>query len=524
MAITSDGRVTVRDATIESIPLGKVAANWTTRGGDVVVDPITAEPLSGRFVGRATVPSTPGRPTRVDATFADIRTGQLAETLTHGELRLTGTAGGKLDATIPPDPKALAIDLTLRAADLTVQGVPVGTVAATIRGKGEVIEYKLTADGAVGKLRFQGNVPLGGPAPEKPANAEIRAAGFGPADVARLLGVDSVPAELKGRAAIDANLRALRPDPGAVAAHGFVEVRDLRWGDGFAIGDLRGILERTADWWRIDDLRGDLLGGVASGVGWGATPERGPRTAAFRLEIDRAALSRVLAFAPWLAKRAEGFGTLRLSGEMEETLSGSAELSVTQARLAGVAIADLRLPAEFTYNPADSRGTVRLNRWSATLAGGRVQGSGWLRSGLDKSFALDMTLADVDVESLMRIGSAEARPGSGKVNGRVALGGPDPAAPRSYRGTIGLGLHDASIGEIPVIRALDRFLARRRAGRSRRAGCGPRSPMGGCSSTISAWKAGCSRSTGRASSRSRGPSTWSSWSTRTRSSPRRARR
>ncbi len=323
--LTSDGRVSIRDATVESIPLGEVAANWQTQGGDVVIDPVTARPLSGRFVGRATIPGSPGRPTRVDATFADIQSDQLADVLTHRQLKVTGSAGGKLDATIPADPKALAVDLTLRAPDLTVQGVPVGTVSAMIRGKGEVIEYELTADGATGKVRFQGSVPLGGPAPEKPANAEIRVADFGPAEIARLLGIDGFPAELKGRAAIDANLRALRPDPTTVAAHGFVEIRDLRWGDRLPLGDLRGIVERTADWWRIDDLRGDLLGGVASGVARGVTPARGPRTVGFRLDIDRAVLARLLASAPWLAQRAEGFGTLRLSGQMEETFAGSGE-------------------------------------------------------------------------------------------------------------------------------------------------------------------------------------------------------
>ncbi len=463
-ALTSEGRIAIRNATVEVIPLGDVAATWTTRGGDVVVDPITARPLSGRFVGRATIPGSPGRPTRVGATFANIRTDQLADALTHGQLKLTGTASGKLDATIPPDPKTLSLDVTLRAPDLTVQGVPAGTASAMVRGKGGVIEYEVTADGGAGKVQFLGSVPLGGPAPDKPANAELRASEFGPADVARLIGIDGFPADLKGRAAIDANLRLLRRDPGSVAVHGFLEGLDLRWGDRFPIGDLRGILERTADSWRIDEVRGNLLDGVADGVAWGTTPARGPRTVVFRLETDRAALSRMLAFAPWLARRAEGFGTLRLSGQMEETLSGSAELSVTRASLGGVPISDLRVPVEFVYHPAESRGTIRLNRWTSGLAGGRVQGSGWLRSGLDRSFAVDLVLADVDVESLMRIGAGEARPGSGKVNGRVALNGADPAVPRAYRGRVEMTLHDASIGEIPVIRALDRFLGAAQGG------------------------------------------------------------
>ena len=465
VTVTSDGRIAIRGASGHSIPWGDVSAMWATRGGDVVVDEIRARPLGGNFQGRATIPGATGRPARVDATFADIRMGRLADVLTHGRLKLTGTAGGRLDATIPADPKALAVDLTLRAPDLTIQGVPAGSVAAAIRGKGEVIEYELTADGPVGKVRFKGDVPLGGPAPDRPANAEIKASGFGPADVAHLVGIDGFPAELKGLAAIDANLRALRPDLGTLGVHGLVEARDLRWaGDvPIPIGDLRGILARTADSWRIDEIRGDLLGGVANGLAWGATPAGRPHESAFRLETDRALLSQLLAPAPWLASRAEGFGTLRLTGQMAETLSGTAELSVVHARLAGLTISDLRLPAEFAYHPAERRGTLRLLRWNARIAGGRAQGSGWLRTGLDKSFALDLALADADVEGL-RVGAADARPGSGKVHGRVALAGADPARVRTYRGRVEMGLRDASIGDVPVIRALDRFLGAEQGG------------------------------------------------------------
>lgn len=464
LTFTSDGTVVVHSATVEAIPLGDVKADWATAGDEVVVKEITARPFSGTFTGRATVPGAAGRPVRVEATFSGIRTDQLADALTRGQFKLTGTAGGKLTATIPADPKGLAVDLTLEAPDLTVQGVPAGVVSAAIRGKGETIAYEVTADGPVGRARFRGSVPLAGPTPEKPANAELKASGFGLSDLASLLGASILPPELKGRAEIDANLRARGPDLGAVGVHGFIEVRDLRWGDAFPIGGLRGVVLRTANAWRIDSIRGELAGGVASGLAWGETPKDGAGSVGFEIETDRAMLARLLAFAPGLAKGAEGFGTLRLAGRMEGTLAANAELSVANARLAGVPIADLRVPADFTYHPAESRGTLEVRRATGRVVGGRVQGSGWLRVGLDKSFSADLTLADVDVESLMRIGSAAARPGSGKVNGKLTVGGADPSRPRTFRGRIELGLHDASIGDIPVIRTLDRFLGAAQGG------------------------------------------------------------
>ena len=89
---------------------------------------------------------------------------------------------------------------------------------------------------------------------------------------------------MKGTTAIVANLRARSADLTKVAVHGFVEVRDLRWGDAFPIGNLRGVVLRTADAWRVDTIRGDLAGGVAQGEAWGQTPQRpgGRRSARLR--------------------------------------------------------------------------------------------------------------------------------------------------------------------------------------------------------------------------------------------------
>ena len=115
---TSDGRVAIRDAIVESIPLGEVAAIWATRGDEVVVREFRARPFSGSLTGHHD-PHRIGR-ARVEATL-DIRTDQFADL--HGG-RFSGTA--ELDATIATDPKALAIDLTLQAPDLTLQGVLAG--------------------------------------------------------------------------------------------------------------------------------------------------------------------------------------------------------------------------------------------------------------------------------------------------------------------------------------------------------------------------------------------------------------
>ncbi len=456
--VRSEGKVKVRDMTVESVPLGDVVATWVTQGDEIIVKDLQARPFSGRLDGHATIPTSPGRPIRLVADFTKIDARQLSSALAKDAFKLEGLANGRLTASIPADLKDLKADLTLSSTALAVQGVPTGQVLATIRGKGEVLEYEVTADGPKGKVRFKGNLPLAGKVEDRAANAALQAAGFSLNDVWNLLGVKGAPSHLLGRAAIDANLRA-RPEANlTLGLHGNVEVRDLRWGQAYPLGNFRGVLAKTPASFRLDSIRGELLGGAFSGVVWGDTPTHAPPGVNFELQTDRASLPRVFAFSPTLVKRLEGFGTVRLTGRMDETLRVSAEVDVPHARFAGIPLSELRIPAELTLNPAVGIGTLHSRRWSARISGGKVVGTASMKIGPDRGFATDMTLTDVDLGTILRVESTAARPGSGKVSGKITLNGPDPTLPQRFRGKIELRLNDAALGDIPVIRELGRFL------------------------------------------------------------------
>jgi translocation and assembly module TamB len=464
LVFRSEGKAEVRGMVVESVPLGDVVATWATVGDEIQIKEFQARPFSGRLDGRAAIPITAGRPIRVLADFSKIDTAELSSTLAKDTVKLVGLASGRVSATIPTDLKALKVELSLTSPSLSVQGIPTGKVLATVVGKGELLEYELTADGPNGKVRFKGNFPLSGRPEDRAANAELQAAGFTLSDIWSLLGIKGAPTQLLGRAAIDANLRA-RPETSlALGIHGNVEVRDLRWGQVYPLGNLRGVLAKTPASFRLDSLRGDLLGGAFSGIIWGDTPADGRPGMNFELETNRALLSRVFAFSPMLVKKLEGYGTVRVNGRMDETLRATAEVSVSQARFAGIPLADLRVPAELSIDPASGNGLLQARRWSVRLAGGRVQGSSTMKVGVDRSFNVDLGLTDIDVGTIARVESNAARPGSGKVSGKISINGPDPTHPQRFRGRIELGLSDASLGDVPVIRELGRFLGAAQGG------------------------------------------------------------
>ncbi len=462
--LTTDGKLRVRDANVESLPLGDVVATWATEGDDIHVKELAARPFSGRLSGEATIPVRPGRPAKIKIDFTSVDTDQLSKSLSGGALKMTGIANGHLRATIPPGFKGLDIDLKLDAPALTVQGVPAGTVSVTMKDVGDVLHYEATADGRDGKVRFKGDLPLSGPPNDRAANAELRAAGFTLAEVWTLLEVKGAPPTLTGRAAIDANLRVRQAGAIAVGIHGFLEVRDLHWGSHYPLGNLRGVLARTPVAWRIDTIRGDLFGGVAGGVVWGDTAVTGANAVNFELVADRASLGKAFGFLPHLERRLEGLGSIRLHGRMDSALRATADITVPHGRIAGIAISEVRIPGEISFVPVGGNGHVQARRFSARIAGGRVVGNASARVGEDRSFTTDLTLTDVDVETIARAESTASKPGSGKINGRIILSGPDPASPPHYRGRIDLNLRDAALGDIPVIRELSRFLGSAQGG------------------------------------------------------------
>ena len=88
------------------------------------------------------------------------------------------------------------------------------------------------------------------------------------------------------------------------------------------------------------------------------------------------------------------------------------------------------MPAEVSTSGGNGSGVLRLRRWSARLAGGRAHGDAWFHLGADRAFQSEVNLADVDLESIVRVASDARRPASGKISGKVTLAGPDPSQPR----------------------------------------------------------------------------------------------
>ena len=461
-AIETEGRGRVDRLKTGPLALGDVPFSWTTKGKDVAVTVTDARPLGGRLDAEATIPLDPGRPFTGSAKLENI---DVAAVSVQG-LALSGKASGRVDVSVPSDVTALAATVRLTSSDLTVQGVPAEHVLATVKARRGTIDYDLSAQSLGGTVRLKGEVPFGA-APVRPeTNGSVQAVNFSVERLLKARGFIGPAAHVSGRGAIDANLRAvLSGEAAGLYARGVAEFRDLHIGAASAPGKIRGEVAVSPKAWRVEPLSGDLLGGSLSGFVWG-TPAvengiRGPT--GFDLKLEHTPLKSLLALTPGLPAEADGAGALHIAGTLAESVHANVEYVVPRAHVSGFPLVELRIPCEIVVPPGGS-GTVRIRRWTARLAGGRIRGDASFRFGADRSFKTDLILSDIDLETIARSRSKSSRSTTGRISGKVTLAGSDSANPHGYRGNLDLDLDDASLVNMPVFREIDKFLGSARGG------------------------------------------------------------
>ncbi|WP_406697260.1 AsmA-like C-terminal region-containing protein [Singulisphaera sp. Ch08] len=466
--ITTDGTGQIARFQAGPVPLGDVPFRWMTDHASVLISDVEARPFGGRLSAEATIPVAGGGAAEGNATFREIDTARLSASIPGQGVKLTGKAEGSVAFVVPANANGIEAKLRIASPDLTFQGIPAEQVRASIRTEPGVLKYEVTADSLGGKLKAMGDIPLTSTPPAtqgKSANGEFRFVGFSLDQLWKAFQIAGRPSLLSGQGAIDANTRAvLEGATKGLWLHGFLNLDDLKWDQKESLGRLRGVVAKSPTVWRVEPLSGELMGGVANGLFWGTTPPQGNAEVGFNLRIERAALKRMLVFAPDLASRISGLGTLQFTGSFDQELRANASLSVDQAQFAGLPISEFQAPVVLAFTPSTGTGTVQIRPSSARVAGGQVRGDGSFRVGADRSFQGQVKLADIDLHTLNRLGSDSHRLATGRISGQISLAGPDLNLPERYRGRVILDLDDAALFSIPIFREVEKFLGSARGG------------------------------------------------------------
>ncbi|MDX2037601.1 MAG: AsmA-like C-terminal region-containing protein [Isosphaeraceae bacterium] len=381
-----------------------------------------------------------------------------------------GRLGGTIDLVLEDDLARLRVASHLDSERFLVEGVDLGplVIDASTTDAG-LLNYAFEIGREGRRTRFDGSLDLAAALRGEVESIESRwlSAGYTAADLRALAGIRgaAIPASLGGRFGIDANtLVRLEPNP-SVGIRGFVEGRDLTWGSSSVLGRARGTASWTEEFWRVDDASGELFGGALSGsVGRrAATPDEPAPPVAVELRLDRAPIARLI--EPWVGTRADvsGFASIAVSGRTGGSTLLGFDIAAGKANLFGIPSSELRGRVELALEADGKTGSARLRRYTGRIAGGSITGSASARLGTDQSISAQAILTNIDLETIARRMTTSARPGSGKVSGRIDVEGPR-FEPTRMRGRIELDLDDASLVEIPILSELERFLGSARGG------------------------------------------------------------
>ena len=462
--ISTRGAARVLRASVGPSPIGNVGFQWKTDAEVIAITGLELFAFGGKTTGEARIPIRPGQPLRASAELNGIDVAKLSAAIPDQSVILTGKADGRIDLTMPLDAsviegrvKLVAPDLTVREGKGQAQGIAVRSLLVQAVARNGLVDYEATAEGLGGKFRFHGSAPVAADLSKVVSDGEALGVGFRVGEVWKGLGMSGSLAQLDGVGAFDANIRA-RIQPFQPAGRGRFELRDLRYGKVSGLGGLKGVATLTPPTWRVEQLEGELLGGMVSGDAHSESFSGGSKVVGFDLKMDRVNLSKIARMVPSLAKEVEGFGSARVAGRLADAVQASAEILVPRARAFGIPIIDLRFPAEVEMVPATGSGSINSRHWTARVAGGSVRGSALNRFGHDQSFQAEVNLTGVDLEVLSKFHPTGKRPPTGKVSGKLTLHGPNPEHLDKVRGRVDLDLDDASLVELPLFKEMDRFL------------------------------------------------------------------
>ena len=469
--LQTQGGARIAAIKVGPVPARYVVTGWKTERGVIVLEGLEAAIFGGKITGDARIPTKLGSPLDANLVLKGIDTRELTASLPSKAVGLTGVADGRVKVTVPPNLAAADAEVDLTAPDLWFRpegqfgaGIKVESLQATARLRDRLLSYQASAQSLGAKLLFNGSAPFDPADPLKAvAQAEARAVGFRLGDAWRGLGMSGGLAELEGTGAFDANLRGT-VEPPQLWSRALFEMRDLRYGPRLPIGTIKGLVTVSPTAWKLDEVEGALFGGLATGSAQGVVRSGALGASSFTFAVNRAAVPKLLAAAPILAKGSSGYGTLRATGRLDESLHVAAQVDIPRAEVLGLTLTDVRLPTEINISPGSGFGMAQARRWTGRLAGGSIDGKAWMRLGQDRAYQSDIRLAGVDLEVLSRIGAISSKAKGGKVSGTLTMSGPDPEDVAKAHGRFNFDIDDATLVQLPVFRELDRFMGAARGG------------------------------------------------------------
>jgi hypothetical protein len=484
--LDTSGRVEAQDLVAEGFKVDSLSFRWVNAKDGLKLEAIKAALYGGSVTGSAVIPLGAAATGRAKLDIRDLDSAAVAKSVPSFPVRLegkvSGTINGELSPSAPNHPREWTTDIELAAPRLRVQGIPAEKLKGSIDSRGGKTSYNLKGESLGGTFTIKGDLPshatdkkqaesprgdgleVRGEGRELvPVAARQETTGQGRIDVrgaqlSRLwdaYNISGALARLDGTFSVDLPYRHEGPRDLPVG-NGVFRIVDVTWDDAPQSDRLQGDLRLTHDLLMLNNITGDLGGGIFLGrLVFGLT---GNQRSYFSINLQQVDASRLLIPLPTLAANVHGPVDAHLRGHINSEWLGSGDVALTRGQVFGMDITEWRIPMQFAFSPTQGTGEVTVRDSAAQLAQGRARVNAEMGWGNGLRLNGIITFFQVDLRTLLRHHPSLSSYASGRVSGRIDLSGFEMKSASDLNALVQAKLQQGQALQMPVLRQITPYL------------------------------------------------------------------
>lgn len=232
-----------------------------------------------------------------------------------------------------------------------------------------------------------------------------------------------------------------------------LRVDDLRWDRVLWSPRVSAEVDLTPDQIVLRQLRGNFADGQL--LGKATMRLDGSQAGSFQLSASRLQLRKLVVPVDRSGRLAEGAISIRVQGKLGHRPRGQATIMLDRAQVANVAMTRVRVPIDWSLNPAAQIATFQTHSATLGMGGGRIvsQAKGRWNGKLD--FDATSHIRRVDTSKMMQRGGVS---GTGILDGVVRMKARRANDARDMTGSFHMTLSDAKSLQLPVLSDITSFL------------------------------------------------------------------
>jgi hypothetical protein len=456
------GMADAANLVIAGVRLAGLHFDWVSTKDVLRLNHIRASLYEGEATGSAVVPLAATQAGSAQLRLQDINVQALMKTLPSVPVRLegrvSGTVAASLAATAPGKPRDVSTKIELAAPRLRVQGIPAQRLEGTVNYRAGTTHYHLQGETLGGRFTLQGDLPPkeeeAPPAPQGQGRLELRGARL--SRLWEAYGMqDSALSQLRGVFSLSLSFRHEGPRRLPVGTGQF-QIADVSWADEDLTDSLQGTMRLTPENLQFRNVSGAIGGGLFMGqfvFGLGRTQQSW-----FRVHLEQVEASRLLLPVPAIAPYFHGPVDADLHGMIGPEWTGSGTIVLTRGQVYGLDVTEWRMPTTFTLVPREGTGLLTISDSQAMVARGRGTASGRISWGTGIGLTAHIRLFDADIRSLLAHAGGLGSYASGRVTGRIELGGQQMHTSSDLTGSVDATLHQTQGLQLPILRQITPYL------------------------------------------------------------------